>query len=368
MKIALARICSVVLLTAMSVLPALGAKYDVKFEAPIYHAVVGKPTAARVIISPVPPAGLFSYGVTISIKGRSLGGDILTPGVPPELDFHTVRGAGAEKGHSGAVAFAKGSVDITLDPIQPYKGSVLAGVAIAGLPQGEYTLTVTSKNDLGPTEQIFVDGQNSPLDSAIEFNSAKLIVEKGQSLAGPVLLNRQTGLFEQRYTLINSSEETEEGLRVYLDNIPDGVTVWNAWNARVDPSGRPYVVYTGDLAPGASVNLTIEYDIPGRRILPKTEFSVGNPANDVPTDPGSNFIKSTSKKLPNGQILLEFDGALGDEYYIQYSYDQSTWITVMPPIPGLGSLQQWVDNGPPKTDSPPQSAAKRYYRVVEVAH
>lgn len=343
------------------------AQYTVTFDQPTYTAVAGKASTAKVIISPVPPNGLFSFGVVVSLAGGNLTGQPFSMTVPVELDFDTVRASRARSLQAGRTAVAKGSVDFHAIPVQPYRKAVLATMDLGPLPKGTYTLSVAPKNDLGPTEQIFVDGAAQNLDPLIKFTSAKLVVQKGETLAGPILLNRQTGLFEQTYRLVNSFTEEYDGLRVYLDNLPPGVTVWNAWNIHIDSDGRPYVIYDGILAPGESVVLTIEYNIPSRRILPQTLFTVALPGEDEFVLPGTDvFTTLPGRRLSNGQVLLEFNGALDQEYFIQYSYDNTLWRTVMPSVFGLGTKQQWVDNGPPKTESKPQSAAPRTYRILKV--
>jgi hypothetical protein len=67
--------------------------------------------------------------------------------------------------------------------------------------------------------------------------------------------------------------------------------------------------------------------------------------------------------LQNGQVLIQFQTVSGDQYLIQYSYDQVTWKTVVPTVPGTGNWLQWIDNGPPKTESEPQDAPPRFYRI-----
>lgn len=36
----------------------------------------------------------------------------------------------------------------------------------------------------------------------------------------------------------------------------------------------------------------------------------------------------------------------------------------LPKVIGTGSLVDWTDNGPPKTEIHPSTQSKRYYRVV----
>jgi len=38
----------------------------------------------------------------------------------------------------------------------------------------------------------------------------------------------------------------------------------------------------------------------------------------------------------------------------------------LPAVTGTGTRQQWIDNGPPKTDSLPPASAMRFYRLLLV--
>jgi hypothetical protein len=55
-------------------------------------------------------------------------------------------------------------------------------------------------------------------------------------------------------------------------------------------------------------------------------------------------------------------------YYVQYSSNVNALatnpLTALPAVRGTGSRVQWIDNGPPKTVSPPASGT-RFYRVLE---
>jgi len=54
----------------------------------------------------------------------------------------------------------------------------------------------------------------------------------------------------------------------------------------------------------------------------------------------------------------------GQVYYIEYSNDLHTWKTVTPSGTSDANRIQWIDNGPPKTDSFPSKGSPRFYRVV----
>ena len=69
--------------------------------------------------------------------------------------------------------------------------------------------------------------------------------------------------------------------------------------------------------------------------------------------------------MQDGEPLLEFRGVKDRSYYIQYSADLEDWTTVLPPLIGTGTSQQWIDSGPPKTEAHPSQVPTRHYRLFK---
>ncbi|MBC2603951.1 right-handed parallel beta-helix repeat-containing protein [Puniceicoccus vermicola] len=70
--------------------------------------------------------------------------------------------------------------------------------------------------------------------------------------------------------------------------------------------------------------------------------------------------------LPGGSILIDFNAKPGGKYYIQFSEDLMIWETVLPAIYASGWSVQWLDDGPPETQSLPLLDKSRFYRALEV--
>jgi hypothetical protein len=68
----------------------------------------------------------------------------------------------------------------------------------------------------------------------------------------------------------------------------------------------------------------------------------------------------------DGSVLVEFNAVAGQMYAVQYSSDMMTWRTAVPAITAPANQVQWIDAGPPKTDSSPASQPQRFYRVVHL--
>src|SRR5579872_4969932 len=85
----------------------------------------------------------------------------------------------------------------------------------------------------------------------------------------PIMLNPQTGLFEQTVHLNNSSPNTVNATRLLIQALPADVQVYNASGST---GGIPYLQYNLPLASDASVDLLIEYYRASRQAIPQPAF------------------------------------------------------------------------------------------------
>jgi hypothetical protein len=179
--------------------------------------------------------------------------------------------------------------------------------------------------------------------------------------AGPMALNQQTGLFEQRINVVNPTPLTLSAARVLVFNLPIGVRVFNASGTN---NGVPFVQYNKSIFPGESVVMTIEYLVP-TRIAP-TPTLVLEVVPLLPSAQTAGVGQKIDRALPlaGGTFLLEFSSLANRFYSVQYSSDLVTWKTSVPSIQGTGSKVQWIDNGQPKTESLPSASEKRFYRII----
>lgn len=77
-------------------------------------------------------------------------------------------------------------------------------------------------------------------------------------------------------------------------------------------------------------------------------------------------IISTSNvtlRQPDGSFLIRFKTDLNRVYLIQYSDDGRSWKTASPSVTGTGGYVDWIDDGPPKTETAPANTPMRTYRV-----
>ena len=344
---------------------AQSTSHRVEFPQAHYDVAIGQEFSTYVRINPVPAAGLFSYGLICTVEGNNGLTGIVAMTPPPALAFDGVLGAGTRGVTSLLGKYSgKGSVDILLPQKSNYLDPNLGNLSIAGLPGGNYNLTLGVYNTLGLTESVFVDGESRSLDSQLVLGSAALTVVTAPSGTitpfGSMRADRQTGLLIQQYDVRNTGVISAV-FRILIKNMPATTTVWNSHGLI---NGIPYIDLPSTLAVGATTRITIEYRSQNRTTIPNPTFELIGATPSVITPDGVVTNLKPRATLSGGNALLEFNSVVGEAYYIQYSSDLSTWKTALPKVNGTGNRVQWIDNGSPKTESHPLTVASRFYRIL----
>ncbi len=178
---------------------------------------------------------------------------------------------------------------------------------------------------------------------------------------GPMQFNPQTDVFEQPVRVTNPTYYTYDGVRLLIGNLAPGVQVYNATGIT---NGLPFVQSILPIPPGGTVDFTIEYYVLSR-IAPNPVFTVQlvEPLNAV-NQVGPTQHINRGHLLPDKNFLVEFNTISNRVYYLQYSSDLKNWNTTVPAIAGSGNIIDWIDGGPPQTDTPPSAQAKRFYRLI----
>jgi hypothetical protein len=193
----------------------------------------------------------------------------------------------------------------------------------------------------------------------IDMVAAPDVVDQAQ-----LVLNRQTGLYEHTHTITNVAERGIAGFDLAITGLPEGVEVYNASACEDDVW---CVEHRQPLAAGASVTLILEYYAPVRGTVIDPEVAVSlvtEPESDpLAVEPG--FAVDRCELLDDG-LLIEFTATPGARYEVQYSNDNATWKVSPTRIRAAGNRVQWIDRGPPRTDSPPADKSSRFYRVREL--
>ncbi len=319
----------------------------------------------QVLITPTPPAGLYSFGVRMRINStnaRISGVGAIT--VPGDFAFDGPRAQSAVVAAGGNFAAVKGTTQFYSNSLRSSSNALLATFYITDLAPGSYQLQLEFFNTLGPTEQIFVNGAGQVLDPLIAFNTA-MVVREGtlsSSNLSSITLNRQTGFFDQTVRIINNLSHIAPAVRLHVLNM---ASTWSVMNATGATNGHPFLQSNSPLAPGEFVDLRVEYRVPNRIPSPQPNYTVEiiGPFPSPPTPNGTPQPLPVRAVLPDGSFLLEFNSLSNRSYRIQYSHELTNWTTVVPALLGNGSRIQWIDYGPPKTDRPPATDTERFYRL-----
>jgi len=112
---------------------------------------------------------LFSYGVSILGDWETQGIVPIGVDVPVALDFNGVAGSGAFVRTGDGFMGVKGTVNLSVNPIEVYPGTVLAEFELLFTRPGSYSLGLELFNTLGPTEDIFVNQEGLSIDDELQF-------------------------------------------------------------------------------------------------------------------------------------------------------------------------------------------------------
>jgi uncharacterized delta-60 repeat protein len=197
-------------------------------------------------------------------------------------------------------------------------------------------------------------------------------VPAGVTVLAPntVTLSGSSSLFQQviRVTNPGNAGGAVKGVRLWFYDLgvdAKGYPI-RVYNATGTSNGVPYISYNAPLAPGQSVNLTVEYYIADRKTMPQPRIEVefvGSQTFIVP----EGTVVGVGFTMVGGGGLIELRTLAGHTYYVQYTDDPSGaggWKTALPAITGTAGVIQWIDDGPPKTDRAPVDAPIRLYRVL----
>ncbi|MDB6071456.1 MAG: hypothetical protein JWL81_2627, partial [Verrucomicrobiales bacterium] len=186
-----------------------------------------------------------------------------------------------------------------------------------------------------------------------------------------LVLNRQTGLWEQKITVRNAALRAIPGFEVTVSGLPAApVCLYNASDLH---AGHAMACYHQPVPAGGEVTLTLEYYTPTRgtlspvlavamAFLPETTSGLASTTDSAP-----RVVIDRISILEPGAFLLEFPSVPGQLYQIQYAASAAgPWTDSLSRIRAAGTRVQWIDRGAPRTSSPPGLGGARFYRVKSV--
>jgi hypothetical protein len=220
------------------------------------------------------------------------------------------------------------------------------------LPAGTYTFSAIA------TDNLNARGTSAPVTITV-MERPPLTVISG------LHYNPQTDFFEERVRVTNPTYSTFDAVRVWVFNLTNSppITVHNPTGFT---NGIPYIQSYAAVPPNSYVDMTIEYYSP-LRIMPNPILRP-ELVSPRPVPPGN--LSGTLQHINRGFLsanktfLVEFATLFNRTYVVQYSADLQNWKSSEPFVMGDGGWVQWIDNGLPKTDSPPAEQSARFYRVL----
>jgi hypothetical protein len=218
------------------------------------------------------------------------------------------------------------------------------------VPAGQYQLRARAIDNHGAS------AESAPVSITVLDLPPMMVVS-------PVRFNPQSGLFEVTVRISNPTTTTFPAVRVLVYGLASNAQVYNASGTN---NGVPFVQSRAEVPPGESTDLVIEFYAPDR-VAPEPTLVPQVVLPITPPNPVGNFQRITRQvRLADATFLIEWDSVAGRTYYVQYSHDLARWMSVTPGLTGSGTKMQWIDNGPPKTDSRPSETPYRFFRVLYV--
>jgi uncharacterized repeat protein (TIGR01451 family) len=195
-------------------------------------------------------------------------------------------------------------------------------------------------------------------------------------LQGTNWLNPQTGLFEQRVTVTNTSSTTLAAFCLLVGDIRsiDGTPRTNVFLANATGTNmdtRPFVQYNAPLDPGGRVTLILEFRVGDRRPFTNSLEAIAVLPAVANTNSGIGVVLGTAfmdLRFGEPRCVLEWTSTPGRSYTVIYCDTglSGPWLVATPVVTAAANRVQWYDDGPPKTVTKPLSVNSRYYRVIEM--
>ena len=221
----------------------------------------------------------------------------------------------------------------------------------SNLPAGQYTFRARATDNLGAM------GVSTPISVTVVP-----VEPPSVTVIGNLTLNTQDGYQWLSNVVCNPLYSHANALRVDIHNLTNSsIRVVNASGTN---AGVPFIISAGAIQPGTCwTNVIKFYDPLQLAFHPILTVQLADPIGVGEPDGTPQAIFS-GKFLRDGTFLVEFTTVPGITYYVQYSSDMVHWKTVFPPFAGTGQHLQWIDSGPPETESLPSINITRFYRVL----
>jgi len=300
--------------------------------------------------NPVSVGSPLTYSLTVTNKtGATATGVVVSNTLPASVTFNSaLPSQGSASNQANVVTYSVGSLP----------NGTAATLAIVVVPNAAGLLTNTARAFSTQTDSQPANNRATNVTTAVNSAITNLVL----TVLSGITLNPLTGLFEQKVQVYNGGPATPSSVLVLVSGLAANAHLYNATGTT---NGTPYVQSGSPLGIGSNVVFLLEYYVPTRVTPANLTFTVqAGPAMIPPVVTGTilNIDRTTVRR--DGSVIVEFSTVPGQIYAVQYSSDMATWRTAVPAIIAPTSRVQWIDAGPPKTDSNPADQPARYYRAV----
>ncbi len=186
------------------------------------------------------------------------------------------------------------------------------------------------------------------------------------STFGVPIFNPQTSLYEQKVSVVNKTPFSFTALRLTATNLPPTVMLQNA---TITNGGRAYIDYNLTIRSGSNVTLKVEYfssDLQPFTPGLKLELLNQQRTNTAPAAAAMSAVFAQRNGYNADRVAknsLRIPTLSGRLYYVQYQDAiVGPWKTSPVVVTGTGQTYNWIDDGPPNTETAPGPV--RFYRVV----
>ncbi len=377
--------------------------------------VFGQPAAFTVNVSATAPgAGTPTGTVTFFYNDtNNIGTNVLVNGLtsitnatlPVGTNLITVVYSGDSDFNGGTISTnlvvnQAATTNVVVSDINPsvpglavtYTATVAAVAPGAGVPTGTVTFYCNGTNSFGTNS--LVNGTTSVTNASLPvgtnlvtavysgdtnftasttpaWSQTVISLTDTQALTTGTVVNSgklflQSGLMQQLITITNLTSGTYTAVRVTLHLTQSGISVYDATGTNA--SGDAYLQYNYPVPPHGTVTFAVEYYVANRTTIPNPVITVTLTPAQAPTPVPNGAPQAVVQTVPlaaENAFLVGFETQLNASYYVLYSSDLVNWTVVLPAVKGTGSEVQWLDLGPPLTQSAPGAQPQRFYRVIK---
>ncbi|MDR3460205.1 MAG: Ig-like domain-containing protein [Verrucomicrobiae bacterium] len=300
--------------------------------------------------NPVAVGAPLTYSLTVTNNSlTTANGVTVSNTLPPNVTFNSaLPSQGSATNQSGIVMYSVGSLP----------NGTAATLAIVVIPNAAGLLTNIATASSTQTDSQPANNRATNITTVVNGAITNLVL----TVLSGITLNPQTGLFEQRIQVSNGGPATPSSVLVLISGLAANAHLYNATGTT---NGTPYVQSSSPLGVGSNIVFLLEYYVPTRVAPANLTLTVqAGPVMIPPVINGTILNIDRTIVRDDGSVLVEFSTVPGQIYTVQYSSDMITWRTAVPAITAPTSRVQWIDAGPPKTDSNPAGQPARYYRAV----